>query len=166
MRRASASEYIQSTSVGISDYLSGGTTNVNEIITTETGYENLHVITVGTPPPNPTELLNSKRFEQLIEAMRERYNYILIDCPPIEIVADTQIIEKYCDRTLFVVRAGLLRREMLDELQDIYDEKRFKGIAVVLNGTYTGQSKYSYKYGYSYSYGYGYGYGYHYHQKK
>ena len=166
LRRASASEYIHSTSVGISDYLSGGTTNVNEIITTETGYENLHVITVGTPPPNPTELLNSKHFEQLIEAMRERYNYILIDCPPIEIVADTQIIEKYCDRTLFVVRAGLLRREMLDELQDIYDEKRFKGIAVVLNGTYTGQSKYSYKYGYSYSYGYGYGYGYHYHQKK
>ena len=166
LRRASASEYVQNASGGISEYLSGGTTNIDEIITTETGYENLHAITVGTPPPNPTELLNSKRFEQLIEAMRERYSYILIDCPPIEIVADTQIIEKYCDRTLFVVRAGLLNRDMLDELQSIYDEKRFKGIAVVLNGTHTGQSKYSYKYGYSYSYGYGYGYGYHYHQKK
>ena len=96
--------------------------------------------------------------------MRERYNYILIDCPPIEIVADTQIIERYCDRTLFVVRAGLLNREMLSELQNIYDEKRFKGLAVVLNGTHSGGSRYGYRYGYSY--GYGYGYGYHYHQKK
>lgn len=165
LRRASASEYIQSASGGLSEYLSGGTTNVNEIITTDTGYENLHVITVGTPPPNPTELLNSNRFEQLISAMRERYNYILIDCPPIEIVADTQIIERYCDRTLFVVRAGLLNREMLGELQNIYDEKRFKGLAVVLNGTHSGgNSRYGYRYGYSY--GYGYGYGYHYHSKK
>ena len=165
LRRASASEYVQSALSGLSEYLSGGTTNVNEIITKDTGYENLHVITVGTPPPNPTELLNSNRFEQLIDAMRERYNYILIDCPPIEIVADTQIIERYCDRTLFVVRAGLLNREMLGELQNIYDEKRFKGLAVVLNGTHSGgNSRYGYRYGYSY--GYGYGYGYHYHQKK
>ena len=166
LRRASASEYVQGKPGGLSEYLSGGTTLVDEIITTDTKYENLHIITVGTPPPNPTELLNSNRFEQLIEGMRQRYDYILIDCPPIEIVADTQIIEKYSDRTLFVVRAGLLNREMLDELQNIYDEKRFKGVAVVLNGTHSGGSRYSYKYGYSYSYGYGYGYGYHYHQKK
>jgi capsular exopolysaccharide synthesis family protein len=166
LRRASASEYVQGKPGGLSEYLSGGTTLVDEIITTDTKYENLHIITVGTPPPNPTELLNNNRFEQLIEAMRQRYDYILIDCPPIEIVADTQIIEKYSDRTLFVVRAGLLNREMLDELQNIYDEKRFKGVAVVLNGTHSGGSRYSYKYGYSYSYGYGYGYGYHYHQKK
>lgn len=165
LRRASASEYVQAVSMGLSDYLSGGTTNVDEIITTDTGCDNLHLIAVGTPPPNPTELLNSRRFEQLIETMRKEYRYILIDCPPIDIVADTQIIEKYCDRTLFVIRAGLLNREMLGELQDIYEKKRFKGLSMVLNGTHSGGGgKYSYKYGYSY--GYGYGYGYHYHQKK
>lgn len=167
LRRASASEYVQAVSMGLSDYLSGGTTNVEEIITTDTGCDNLHLIAVGTPPPNPTELLNSRRFEQLIETMRKEYRYILIDCPPIDIVADTQIIEKYCDRTLFVIRAGLLNREMLGELQDIYEKKRFKGLSIVLNGTHSGGGgKYSYKYGYSYGYGYGYGYGYHYHQKK
>lgn len=167
LRRASASEYVQAASKGLSDYLSGGTTNVDEIITTDTGCDNLHLIAVGTPPPNPTELLNSRRFEQLIETMRKEYRYILIDCPPIDIVADTQIIEKYCDRTLFVIRAGLLNREMLGELQDIYEKKRFKGLSMVLNGTHSGGGgKYSYKYGYSYGYGYGYGYGYHYHQKK
>lgn len=167
LRRASASEYVQAVSMGLSDYLSGGTTNVEEIITTDTGCDNLHLIAVGTPPPNPTELLNSRRFEQLIETMRKEYRYILIDCPPIDIVADTQIIEKYCDRTLFVIRAGLLNREMLGELQDIYEKKRFEGLSMVLNGTHSGGGgKYSYKYGYSYGYGYGYGYGYHYHQKK
>lgn len=164
LRRASASEYVQSTSGGLSEYLSGGTSNIDEIITTDTGYENLHVITVGTPPPNPTELVGSKKFETLIAEMRKHYDYILIDCPPVEIVADTQIIEKYCDRTLFVIRAGLLNREMLDELQDLYDNKRFKGLAMILNGTHSSGGRYGY--GYSYSYGYGYGYGYHYHQKK
>jgi capsular exopolysaccharide synthesis family protein len=155
---------VQNTKIGISEYLSGGTKNIDDIITTDTGYDNLHIITVGTPPPNPTELLNSKHFETLIAAMRERYDYIFIDCPPIDIVADTQIIEKYCDRTLFVIRAGLLNRDMLGELQDIYDNKRFKGLAMILNGTHSGQGRYGYRYGYSY--GYGYGYGYHYHQKK
>lgn len=166
LRRASASEYVQSVSGGLSEYLSGGTTNIDEIITTDTGYTNLHIITVGTPPPNPTELIGSKHFETLIAEMRERYDYIFIDCPPIDIVADTQIIEKYCDRTLFVIRAGLLNRDMLVELQDIYDNKRFKSLAIILNGTHSGTGKYGYRYGYSYGYGYGYGYGYHYHSKK
>lgn len=165
LRRATASEYIMHATNGLSDYLSGGTNDIDSIITTDTGYENLDVITVGTPPPNPTELLNSERFERLIEEMRKRYTYILIDCPPIEIVADTQILEKYCDRTLFVVRAGLLNREMLGELQNIYDSKRLKGLAMILNGTHSGTGRYGYRYGYSYGYGYGYGYGYHYHQK-
>jgi hypothetical protein len=63
-----------------------------------------------------------------------------------------------------VVRAGLLNREMLGELQNIYDSKRLKGLAMILNGTHSGTGRYGYRYGYSY--GYGYGYGYHYHQKK
>ena len=164
LRRASASEFVQSTSAGLSEYLSGGTKDVDSIITTETGYDNLHIITVGTPPPNPTELVGSKHFETLIATMRQRYDYIFIDCPPIDIVADTQIIAKHSDRTLFVVRAGLLNREMLYELQEIYNDKRFNGLAMLLNGTHSSGGKYGY--GYSYSYGYGYGYGYHYHQKK
>ena len=166
LRRAAASEHIPATATGISDYLTGETDDINDIIVTDTGYENLHLIPVGPLPPNPTELLNSKYFANLIAAARERYEYILIDCPPIEIVADTQIIEEYCDRTLFIIRAGLLHREMLGELQDIYDNKRFKGLSMILNGTHSGGGKYGYGYSYSYSYGYGYGYGYHYHSKK
>ena len=164
LRRASASEYLPNAHGSLSEYLSGGTSDINGIITTDTKYDNLHVITVGTPPPNPTELIGSKHFETLIATMREQYDYIFIDCPPIDIVADTQILEKYCDRTLFVIRAGLLNREMLEELQNIYDNKRLKNMAMILNGTHSSGGRYGY--GYSYSYGYGYGYGYHYHSKK
>ena len=77
--------------------------------------------------------------------------------PARDIVADTQIIEKLADRTLFVVRAGLLERDMLPELQRMYDEKRFKNMAVVLNGTEGSTGRYGYRYGYKYGYQYGYG---------
>ena len=105
--------------------------------------------------------MHSGRFRTLIDEMRNKYDYILIDCPPIDIVADTQIIEEHCDRTLFVIRAGLLNRDMLHKLEEIYEEKRLKNLAMILNGTHTGSNRYGYRYGYSYSYGYGYGYGYH-----
>lgn len=71
----------------------------------------------------------------LIEVLRSEYDYIFIDCPPIDIVADAQIIEKLADRTVFVVRSGLLDRSMLPELENIYQEKRFKNLSVILNGT-------------------------------
>ena len=74
-----------------------------------------------------------------------------------DLVADTQIIEKLTDRTAFVVRAGLLEREMLPELQRCYDEKRFKNMMLVLNGTEGSGKRYGYRYGYKYGYQYGYG---------
>ena len=121
------------------------------------GYPGLHILPVGTIPPNPTELLAESRLGTLIEQMRDEYDCIFIDCPPIEIVADTQIIEKLADRTLFVVRAGLLERDMLPELQRAYQEKRFKNMALILNGTEGGGNRYGYRYGYKYGYHYGYG---------
>ena len=106
-----------------------------------------------------------KIMREALAPIKDKYDYILIDCPPLDIVADTQIIEEYVDRSIFVIRAGLLERDMLNELEDIYDEKRLRNLSVILNGTYSSQGRYSYKYGYrsSYSYGYGYGYGYNYH---
>lgn len=168
LRHGSASGYANSPEVGLSDYLSGGTDDAAGIIADIEEFPTLKLIPIGSTPPNPTELLHSKRFGKLIENMRNEFEYILIDCPPIDIVADTQIIEEHADRTVFVVRAGLLNRDMLVELEDIYDNKRFKNLAMILNGTHGGGTGYRYKYGYSYSYsyGYGYGYGYHYHQKK
>lgn len=84
----------------MSDYLSGRIGNWEETLVSHDKYANLKMIPVGTVPPNPTELLENGKFAGLLAQLRTRYDYIFVDCPPIDIVADTQIIEKVTDRTL------------------------------------------------------------------
>lgn len=160
LRHGSASAYVGSPKKGLSDYLGKRENNCEDLIVEKENYSGLFVLPVGTIPPNPTELLAEPRLAELIEKMRSRFDYILIDCPPVDIVADTQIIEKLADRTVFIVRAGLLERDMLPKLQSDYEAKRFKNMALVLNGTIGGSSRYGYHYGYRYGYKYGYAYGY------
>lgn len=157
LRHGSASAYVGAPKKGLSDYLGKRENNVEDLIVEKENYPGLFVLPVGTIPPNPTELLAESRLTELMEKMRSRFDYILIDCPPVDIVADTQIIEKLADRTVFIVRAGLLERDMLPQLQSDYDAKRFKNMALVLNGTIGGNSRYGYRYGYKYGYQYGYG---------
>ena len=162
LRHASASSYIDSPDKGLSDYLGGRIDNLDEIIVPDPKHKSMDILPVGTIPPNPTELLFDERLKQTIDTVREQYDYVLIDCPPVELVADTQIIEKLADRTIFVVRAGLLERSMLSELEKIYDEKKYKNMSLILNGTEGSGGRYGYRYGYCYGYHYGYGSGYHY----
>lgn len=153
MRHASLSAVAGSPKVGLSDYLSGRHPQWRNLVVTHPDYPELAMIGVGVIPPNPTELLENGKLVKLIDELRQEYDYIFIDCPPIDIVADTQIISQLTDRTLFVVRAGLLDRSMLPLLQGLYDQKRFKGMAVVLNGTQSTRGRYSYRYAYHYGYG-------------
>jgi len=155
MRRGSASAYVGSPTRGISNYLVGETSDVDSLIVSDSIIKGLSLLPVGTIPPNPTELLESSRFAGLIELLRQDFDYIFIDCPPIEMMADAQIIEKVVDRTVFVVRAGLLERSMLPELEKIYQDKKYRNMGLVLNATQAEGSRYGYKYGYGYGYGYG-----------
>ena len=160
LRHASTSSFFNTPKLGISDYLSNKTDNIKELVYSDK--RGLDVISVGTIPPNPTELLYKDRFAELINKVKGLYDYVFIDCPPIELVADTQIISKFADRTIFIVRAGLLERTMVSELENLYNNKKYKNMSLVLNGTEGGGNRYGYKYGYRYGYHYGYGYGYHY----
>jgi len=95
---------------------------------------------------------------QLLSELKQKYDYIFIDCPPAEVVADTSIIGRHADYTLFIARSGLLDKRMLPQIDRFYVENRFKGMMLVLNGTEVAQGRYGYrKYGYSYGYNYGYG---------
>ena len=155
MRRGSTSAYVGSPSKGMSNYLVGESDNVNGLIVSDTIIKGLGVLPVGTIPPNPTELLESPRFAEMIENLRQDYDYIFVDCAPIEMMADAQIIESVVDRTIFVIRAGLLERSMLPELERIYQDKKYRNMGLVLNATEAEGSRYGYKYGYGYGYGYG-----------
>ena len=154
LRHASASTAAGSPSKGLSDYLVGKITDINQVIVKSPDCDKLDLLPVGTIPPNPTELLESDLFPELIAELRKRYDFIFIDCPPIEMMADAQIVEQVADRTIFVVRAGLLDRSMLPELEKIYQSKKVKNMGIVLNATASDGSRYGYKYGYGYGYGY------------
>ena len=160
LRHGSTSSYINSPKQGLTNYLNGAVNDISKIIVPLPKYSGVDIIPIGTIPPNPTELLEENRLKELLESVRHNYDYVFIDCPPVDIVADTQIIEQYADRTIFIVRAGLLERSMLQELENMYTEKRFKNLAIILNGSISSNSRYGYKYGYKYGYQYGYGYGY------
>lgn len=163
LRHASVSQYLKSPKTGLSNYLSGKESDYKDLIVPDKNFGNLYVLPVGVIPPNPTELLFSDRLKTMLQELRNSYDYIFFDCPPVEIVADTQIIEKFADRTIFVIRVGVMDRTMLNELKNMYSEKKFKNMSVILNGTEgAGGKYYSYRYGYRYGYNYGYGYSYHY----
>lgn len=163
LRRGSTSVYVGSPHHGLSNYLAGKVEHIEDVIVPASETVRFDVLPIGTIPPNPTELLSGERLQTLLADFRTRYDYILIDCPPIELVADTHIIGKYADRTIFVVRAGLLERSMLPELETLYIEHKFKNMTVLLNGT---EGNGSYRYGYRYGYHYGYGSSYYYGNEK
>ncbi len=159
LRKASLSKSIHSPHKGVSGYLSGFDTDFHDSIVRNGIGENVDVLPVGVIPPNPSEILQNGRLETLLSKLREEYDIIFLDCPPIDVVADASIIAKDVDVTLFVVRAGLMDRRALRDVDTLANEGTYKHMALLLNGSRYISSRYgNYRYGYSYGYGYGYGY--------
>ena len=160
LRRGSLSKYVNKPESGIADYLGGRIDRWEDVVYPVEGYEGIDILPVGTIPPNPAELLLTKRLEQLIQELRGQYDIIFLDCPPVDIVADTSVIAKWADLTIFVIRTDLMERDMLPVVEGYYRDKKFNNMSILLNGTTSGSSRYGYRrYGYHYGYGYGYGYG-------
>lgn len=172
IRKASLSKFYGNPSKGICNYLAGQVDDIDSLIFTVEDIPTLDVLPVGVIPPNPSELVSSERFANLVAKMKTRYDYVFMDCPPVDIVADTSIIQKQADRTFFMIRAGLFEKSHLVGLEQEYLSGKFVNPAIILNGTdavfagrYSsgryGYGRYGYgRYGYGrYGYGYGYGYG-------
>jgi tyrosine-protein kinase Etk/Wzc len=139
---------------GLSNYLIGESP-VDALIQPIDDTENYFIIRSGPLPPNPSELLSSSRLETLIAELRARFNYIIIDAPPIGLVTDAQLIAPYVDATLYVVRHDVTPRHYLKMIEMLHREKRFNKLNLVLNGVGDGESNY-YSYsnkGNSYAYG-------------
>ena len=158
LRKRSLSALAEQPKHGVVDYISGATDNWEDLVVHDFGGNPLDLIPVGKMPPNPAELLGEDRLAHLLEILRQEYDYIFLDCPPIEIVTDSDIIAPLADITLFVVRVGLFDRAMLPQVERYYQEKKYNNMAILINGTET-TGRYGYKYGYKYGYRYG-GYGY------
>ncbi len=151
LRRASLSACVKNPSHGISGYLAGRYQDYHELIVK---LGEVDMLPCGALPPNPSELLYSDRFAKLMESVRQEYDYVFLDCPPLEIVADPAIINRYSDLTLFVARCGVLEKSLLPEIDEWYRDKKFNNMVVLLNGADANGGHYGYHhYGY-HSYGY------------
>lgn len=136
-------------------------------------YNTIDVLLSGDIPPNPSELLGSERMKKLLDQLREKYDCIILDTPPINMVTDAVVLAPQTDGVLFVVRANQSERGAVIHAVDQLEYTQAKLLGFVLNGIDLEQSGYGYgryrykryrKYGYygnkyGYSQGYGYGYG-------
>ena len=133
---------------GITSYLSGKIAAMEDIISPSELSPNLDFVYAGPQPPNPTEMLLSERMDELIATLRNHYDYIIIDSVPAMAVADAIIIDRLVDLTVYVIRQGNLDRRQLPDIEELYREKKFRNMCIILNSaTHSGH-------------GYGYGYGY------
>ena len=115
--------------------------------------DNLDVLPAGVVPPNPSELLQGERLDELFVELRKRYNCIVVDSAPVAMVSDTFLLARVSDMTVYVSRANYTTTDLIDFLNQTYEQKRLPNIISVLNGIE------AHKTGYAYGYGYGYGYG-------
>jgi capsular exopolysaccharide synthesis family protein len=134
---------------GVSDLLIGRATLGSCIL--KSSIKNLDFITAGSIPPNPSELILSKKFDQLLEELRSEYDVIIFDTPPIGLVTDGIHIMNKSDVQIYVARAEYTTLSMIKDIQQIKDTRGFSNFSIVLNDV--PYSEYSYGYsGYSYGY--------------
>lgn len=150
-------EFGISNKIGISSYLAGKA-SIDEIIQPSGKLPTLDIVTAGPIPPNPAELIASDRCSELFKELKERYDYIIVDTPPLLWVTDALLLMKHVDTSIFVVRQDVTNKKAFEVvIKDL--EQRNYSTSIVVNGiNYQGIYGYRYSYGYG-GYGYGYGYG-------
>jgi len=140
---------------GLSSYLSGMLDF--DAVVQQTAYDHLDLVSGGPVPPNPSELLLKPRMSEFMTLARERYDFVVLDTPPLGIVTDAFTLAGYADHTLFLVRQNYTPKVLLKNIEDYYGTGKLKNISMVFNDI--SRSGPGYGYGYE-GYGYGYNYGY------
>ena len=139
---------------GLSAYLSGNAV-LNDIILT-TRFENVDAILAGVIPPNPMELIGSEQTKIMFDELKKRYDYILIDSPPIGVVADAFLLIQYSDVNVFIVRQNYTLKKAFAQLMQTLKKKGVTNINIVFNDIRIDKRFGYYTYNYAYNYGYGY----------
>ncbi|MCK4750053.1 MAG: polysaccharide biosynthesis tyrosine autokinase, partial [Bacteroidales bacterium] len=132
--------------VGVSSYLINKA-SLDEI-TIKSDVENLDIILAGQIPPNPIELISSQATGKLFDALRSKYDYVVIDTPPYGVLTDSFVLMKYADIKIYVTRLGHVKKRMLlSSLEDI-ESKDLENVQILLNGDSPKQGSYGKYYTY------------------
>ncbi len=145
--------------VGAVNYLIGQK-NLEEV-TQKTHIPFLDAITSGPVPPNPSELIMGDSMKEFMEELKNKYDYIILDTPPVGLVTDAVEISNFADVTLYITRQNFTKKEMINLLNNRVKRGELNNVSIILNG-FQNKAKYGAGYGYGYGYGYGaYSNGYH-----
>lgn len=145
--------------IGISSYLIGEK-SINDVIQ-KTDIENLFYLPSGPVPPNPAELIDSEEMRFFIENVKEIYDYIIFDTPPIAIVTDALLLAPFTNVNIFVVRQRYSSKNTIGLIEELHQRGNLQKIGIIINDiNLSGYYGYGLRYGYSVGYGYTYGYGY------
>jgi capsular exopolysaccharide synthesis family protein len=120
---------------------------ISEVIQ-HTKYKNLDMIASGPIPPNPSELIQSKRMEELIEMLRTVYPVIILDTPPVGLVTDARTLMGFSDISIYLLRAGQSKKAFLRQADMFFHSDGIQGFSVVLNDVKMTKEGYGYGYGY------------------
>lgn len=135
--------------IGVSNYLIGQASLAE--ITRKTSVNNLDLISSGPIPPNPAELISKPEMKTFFDELEKKYDFIIVDTPPIGIVSDALILMQYSDINVYIIRENFSKHEFVKSLNEMYEEGKLKNISIILN-----DSAFSKRYGYGYGHNYGY----------
>lgn len=129
---------------GITNYLVGDV-SIEKLIRPVEGYKKLFRISSGPIPPNPAELILSEKMDKLFEYLKNNFDYIIVDTPPVTVVTDTFLLNRFASATVFVIRANKTKKADLKLIDELTQENKLHSPAIILNG-----AKSTKRYGYYY----------------
>jgi len=136
---------------GVSNMLAESSLSMKENLMIKPNGYKFDFLPSGEIPPNPSELLMKDNFRKLIDKLKEKYDYVIIDCTPVIPIGDVMNMRNLADLTIYLVRLNYLDKRMLSKLSEIADTNVFGHMTVLINGIdYSGKGYY----GYGYTYGY------------
>ncbi|WP_312390610.1 polysaccharide biosynthesis tyrosine autokinase [Chryseobacterium sp.] len=136
---------------GLTEYLYSDSTDLQDIIHVSSFNPHLDVIYSGMIPPNPTELLSNERYEKLLNELKPKYDYILLDTAPLLLVTDTFLIADLADAILYVSRSKYTEKALAEFINNAIDQQKIKNVGLVLNDVRKENQGYGNKYGYGYN---------------
>jgi len=134
--------------MGITNFIKNSSLTIDHITYNHPKFENLDLIYSGDIPPNPVELLMSKRVNDIFCHLKENYEYIIVDTAPVGMVTDTIQISKYADLSIYVIKANYLDKRMLHIPEKMHRENKLQNMAILINGSDHSKGAYGYGYGY------------------
>lgn len=135
---------------GLTEFLNDENVKLEEIVHPSSFNKNLDVIYSGSIPPNPTDLLSNGKYETLVETLKEKYDYIILDTAPLMLVTDSFLISEVADITLYVTRSKYTEKTLIEFANKNIDANRIKNTAFVLNDVDKDYFGYGNKFGYGY----------------